>query len=276
MKIGLSNLLFVKSSTEDAVRKVAELGAECIEVIFDVPHFMSNYNFNQLNELREQIYSYGLDVSVHASFWDLNPSSHHLEVREFSMKQVKRSIEFCQRLDGKVLVLHPGRVAIPELDWFADGADRLSIEFFDECATFAKRREVVIGIENIGLPSYACSSLEELAAIVGDRDDLGITFDIGHAYRRAKSSGVENPEQSLVDFIKNMGHKIIHVHLHDNHGERDEHLVPGQGSIDFKPIIRALKAINYDGFIVVELFDPGNAFETGRLGLEKTRELLKL
>ncbi|MDI6884550.1 MAG: sugar phosphate isomerase/epimerase, partial [Hadesarchaea archaeon] len=243
MKLGLSSLLFVRSSIEDAVRTIAELGSECIEVIYDVPHFMPDHDPRQLGGLKELIDSYGLDIAVHGSFWDLNPASHCREIREFSLRQAKRSIEACKHLGGKILALHPGRAAIPELEWFMREANQRCLDFFEECSAFARESGVKLAIENIGLPYYTCSSLEELGEIVDGREELGITLDIGHAYRREKAAGIENPEQDLAEAIKRLGKKITHVHLHDNHGERDEHLVPGQGSIDYEQIVSALKAI---------------------------------
>lgn len=276
MEIGLSSLLFVRSSIEDAVRASAELGSECFEVIYDVPHFMPDHDPRQLDNLKELIDSYGLQTSVHGGFWDLNPASHHPEIWELSLRRAKRSVEACERLGGKVLALHPGRAVIPELEWFVHGAKRRCLEFLKECSAFARERGVKIAIENIGLPYYVCSGLDELAELVDDNEGLGVTLDIGHAYRGKKTAGVENPEQDLAKTIRHLGEKIFHVHLHDNHGEQDEHLVPGRGSINFGPMVKALKAIGYDGMIIVELFDPGNIIETGRIGLEKTRELLRL
>ncbi len=274
MKVGLSSLLFVHSSIEDSVRAIAGLGSECVEIIYDVPHFMPDHDPRQLGGLKELIDSHDLEVAVHGSFWDLNPASHHQEIREFSLKQVKRSIEACENLGGEIVVLHPGRVAVPEVGWFMDGARQRCLDFFQKCSAFARERGVKVAIENIGLPFYACSSLEELGEIVDAREGLGITLDIGHDYRRSKTAKIENPEQGMAETIKRLGKQIIHVHIHDNHGEQDEHLVPGQGSIDFKPIVSALKAISYNGMVVVELFDPGNAVEAGRMGLERTRRLL--
>ncbi|MEW6222057.1 MAG: sugar phosphate isomerase/epimerase [Candidatus Hadarchaeota archaeon] len=274
MKIGLSTLLFVKSSVEDSVRMIAELGADCVEVIYDVPHFMHDHDPRQLGGLKELVNSYGLEPSVHSCFWDLNPASHYPEVEEFALKRVKRSIEACERLGGRVVVVHPGRAAIPELEWFMETARKKCMKFFDECAAFARDRGVKVAIENIGLPFFVCSSPEELGDIVDGRDGLGITLDIGHAYRRIKSAGVQNPEEKVAEIIARLRNKITHIHFHDNHGESDEHLIPGEGSIDFRPIVGAIKGINYKGLVVVELFDPGNPGEAGRKGLEKTKKLL--
>ncbi len=276
MKIGLSNLLFVRSSVEDSVEKIAELGADCIEVVYDVPHFFPDHEPSQLGDIRKLIESHGLGVSVHGCFWDLNPASHYTTIRDFSIKQTKRSIEACARLGGDLMVLHPGRIAITDVEWFAQTAVDFTLEFFNECELFAKDRGVKIAVENIGLPFFALSSLEELGAIVEGRENMGITLDIGHAYRRRKTESAENAELEIARLIRSLGRKIIHIHFHDNHGQNDEHLIPGEGSINFAPIVDALKEVKFDGMVVVEMFDPGNAFEAGRLGLEKTRQLFAL
>jgi sugar phosphate isomerase/epimerase len=68
-------------------------------------------------------------------------------------------------------------------------------------------------------------------------DDLGFTFDVGHAYTaRAVRSFLQMP--------------IDHVHLHDNNGKTDDHLVLGSGSISWEPIMRALQ--RYKGIFVLE------------------------
>lgn len=275
MKIGLSNLLFVKSSPEEAVLRIAELGADCIEVIYDVPHFMPGHQPGQLGELKELIDSHGMEVSVHASFWDLNTASHYREVREFSIKQAKRTIEACERLGGKIVALHSGRTAVPDVDWFFEAAKRNFLESLEEISAHARERGVNIALENIGFPYFVFTTLQELGNLVEGRDDLGITLDVGHAFRERKALGLENPEQDLAETIRLLGKKITHLHFHDNRGERDEHLIPGKGSINFKPIVQALKDISYKGIVVVELFDPGNPLEAGRQGLEVTRKLLQ-
>ena len=272
MKFGLSSLLFVRSSIEDAVRASAEVGSECIEIIYDAPHFMPGYDRRQLKGLKELIDSYGLDVAVHGSFWDLNPVSHHREVWELSLKWVKQSIKACERLGGKISVLHPGRVVIPELEWFMREAKGRYLKFIEECRAFASERGIKIAVENMSLPYWG---LYELCELVWGREDLGIALDIAHAYLVMRKAKIDNPERELARAIGDMGKKIFHVHLHDNRGEHDEHLVPGEGSINFEPIVSALKAIDYSGMIIVELFDPGNAVEAGRMGLDRARKLLR-
>jgi sugar phosphate isomerase/epimerase len=60
--------------------------------------------------------------------------------------------------------------------------------------------------------------------------------------------------KSVTDYINTFRDKIIHVHWRDNHGRKDEHLSIGEGLIDHKEAVKALKAINYDRTITLEVF----------------------
>ena len=48
------------------------------------------------------------------------------------------------------------------------------------------------------------------------------------------------------------GH-IVTTHLHDNLGKRDEHLVPGEGAIDWEGVLMAFQKVGYDGAWIFEL-----------------------
>ena len=49
------------------------------------------------------------------------------------------------------------------------------------------------------------------------------------------------------------GHHLITLHLHDNHGEQDEHLLPGRGNIDWDGVVKALDDVAYPGVFMYEL-----------------------
>ncbi len=65
--------------------------------------------------------------------------------------------------------------------------------------------------------------------------NLGLCLDVGHVnVLSARKRKIE-----LAFFRRHWRH-IYHVHLHDNHGKRDEHLPLGEGTIDFVPFFRML------------------------------------
>jgi sugar phosphate isomerase/epimerase len=71
---------------------------------------------------------------------------------------------------------------------------------------------------------------------------FGWCFDTGHANR----CGL--PQTSLLG----LSHPPMSLHVQDNHGDHDEHLLPGDGTIDWKVFLDTLHAIDYTGDLVLE------------------------
>ena len=80
-------------------------------------------------------------------------------------------------------------------------------------------------------------------AVVVNNDNIGLCFDSGHNHAHFKDE---------LD-LKRFKNKIFAVHLHDNKGELDEHLLPFDGTINWNKVIKDLKDNNYDGPITLEL-----------------------
>ncbi|HDI12822.1 MAG: hypothetical protein DRN83_00935 [Hadesarchaea archaeon] len=275
MKLGLSSLLFVRSTIEEAIQTCKKLGAECVEIIYDIPHFSPGYDRRRLLKIKELLGSYGLDVSVHASFWDLNPASHHPELWKLSLKQIKRSIAACRLLGGEITVVHFGKCPTPDAEDFLRGTKQRYRKFVDECLRYAQDHGVTVGLENAGRdPRSYPSGVEELKKFLSEVDGAKMTFDIGHAHLEARRAGQKNTGRTIANQIKEMREYLVHVHIHDNMGKTDDHLIPGDGEINFDPIIRALKEINYNGLIIAEFWNPHRARETARRGLKTLKALV--
>lgn len=276
MKVGLSNLLFPRITVEEAISRVVSLDVECIEIIFDIPHFPPEFEMKKLGSLKRLIDSHGLEVSVHGPVWDMNPASYYGEIRAFTMKQIKRSINACGALGGDLVVVHPGRCPMPEVEGLFSMSKKWFVELISKCLDYAKKRDIKLSLENYSWSlSHPYSYPTEMLVLAKRLDGLGITFDVGHAYLGKGKAG--KPEQKIASEIKLVGKYLTHVHIHDNHGQRDDHLPPGKGDIDFRPIIRALKEINYNGRLILELWNPRlkRPMEVGRAGLKNLRELLR-
>ena len=85
-------------------------------------------------------------------------------------------------------------------------------------------------------------------------DDLelpgaGICLDVGHA----------NIVGDVVDAVEACSGHIVTTHLHDNRRKRDEHLVPGQGAIDWESVLMAFQKVGYDGAWIFELSPASDA-----------------
>ncbi|MGI0049226.1 MAG: sugar phosphate isomerase/epimerase family protein, partial [Nitrososphaera sp.] len=77
-------------------------------------------------------------------------------------------------------------------------------------------------------------------------DHIGLNFDIGHFY-----CVNEDPAELVYELSDYIGH----FHLADIASSRvHNHLIPGRGSIDFRPVFDAMDDIGYDGYVTVELY----------------------
>jgi len=94
---------------------------------------------------------------------------------------------------------------------------------------------VTICVENttseMGAPSYLRSFVDE-TRLAG----LRFNFDIGHAHL---ADGAE--ESRIAESFEPLRELVTGVHVHDNHGEKDEHLPPYEGTIDWAAAVKLLK-----------------------------------
>ena len=76
--------------------------------------------------------------------------------------------------------------------------------------------------------------------------NVGVVIDTGH----------RNIGGDPAEALRTIGGHLITLHLHDNHGERDEHLLPGRGNVDWTGVVGALDEIEYPGVFMYELSRP--------------------
>lgn len=268
MKIGLSTLLFPQSSPEKGIRLANDLDLDCIEIIFDIPHFFPESNLEKVRELKERIDSSGLRTRVHGRFWDLNPISQYSELRAMTQEQEKESIKACNILEGDVVTIHPGRCWVRDNEKLFQKCKNWFIEYLDNLAEYAREKGVSLGLETGSHPADYPSIPEELLDVVQDRDEVGITLDIGHVFLHAQERGLGT--DWIVGLIEMFDDELVNVHLHDNHGQRDEHLPLNHGSIDFDLILKALSE-HYDDTLVLELWDLSDSTEDVKESVEYLR-----
>jgi sugar phosphate isomerase/epimerase len=153
-----------------------------------------------------------------------------------AMDELKRAIDISEDLPYPRLVLHMGGPRET-----ADPRKRdAAFSSLEHLILHAHHAGVVISIENttteMGDPAYLRSFVDE-TRLTG----LRFNFDIGHAHL-ADGAANERIETSFAP----MKELIAGVHLHDNHGEKDEHLAPYAGTVDWPAAIALLKSVPSD------------------------------
>lgn len=183
---------------------------------------------------------------------------------ENSFEEQKKYCEIANILGAKCLVIHLGgraETSITYNDWkesiFWDG------EVTKRVAEYASKYNLKIALENASI--YTMNYLYEVVDYV-NMENVGYTFDTGHWNL--------NPTGKISDVVKKMGQKLFHLHIHDNHGKFDEHLLMGEGEIDWRDFFSALKEISYGGVVTLETDWLKNIDKTIKC-LEVMKEYLK-
>lgn len=154
-----------------------------------------------------------------------------------------RCIEAAGRLGIHCLVLHPQ--TFREDNRYSR---RLSfahnISFLGHMAERAAQLGVGLAIENLAENEPCCGDSAEDLIELADRLNIGICWDTGHG----NLSGADQPAA-----LRAIGRRLHALHINDNHGQRDEHLAPYMGTIQWAPILAALQEIGYTGDFAYEV-----------------------
>lgn len=155
-----------------------------------------------------------------------------------AMDEIKRALESAEQIPFKYLVLHLGE----RDDGWSPRSVEHAITALEHLGVFAHPLGVRLLVENLASeptsPEHLVNILEE-----GHLGNVGVCLDLGHAHL---SPGVG-------EAIATLGKRIVSVHVHDNHAAKDEHLWPGDGSIDWQVAAEGLKALAAPPATVLEI-----------------------
>lgn len=228
--------------------------------LLDNDHPLAGDNYLAFARKLKQI---GLDNGIHCNQSHAPFPTYCDEIRGY----LKRAIECTAEAGGEICIIHP--------DNYKSAEENAEIYF--ELLPFAKECGVKIATENMfnwnyGPAPAACSSPESFVKHLETvNDDYFVAcLDIGHAELKSLNT-------SAVEMIKAIGDKLQALHIHDNDNKGDCHQIPFSMNIDFNAVTKALKEINYKGYLTLEAdaylkeYDETNVFE----GIKKLAESAK-
>jgi sugar phosphate isomerase/epimerase len=155
-----------------------------------------------------------------------------------AMDEIRRALEAAEHIPLRNLILHLGE----RDDGWSPRAIEYALTALEHLGAFARPLGVRLLVENLASEP---TTPEHLLAILqmGHLDQAGICLDLGHAHISV----------GIAEAIATLGARIASVHVHDNHGLKDEHLWPGDGSIDWPATVEALKALPAPPATVLEI-----------------------
>jgi sugar phosphate isomerase/epimerase len=245
MKYSVSSIVFLPESLQSSIEKIAEAKFDCWEIVCEGSHTLTPENVEYLSELKGQ---WGVDIVVHAPFSDLNPASMNEKVRKLTIESIEEAIKGASELHAKVVTVHPGYIPPLWSDYVNTIVDN-NYMTLNAIVEIAEAYNVMLGFENMpnyhGILGITPDSMREVIKDI-DSKYLGVTFDMGHANTACGAP------HTYIKELNSIGKGIVHVHCHDNNEKDDEHLLVGEGNIDFTKVIDGLKEINYRGYLSFE------------------------
>ena len=155
---------------------------------------------------------------------------------------LRRAIDVAQALKSDCVSLWSGILRDDASD---DEAFARLVQCLSLVVDHAKSRNVTIGFEpEPGMFIDTMERFERLQSRI-DNDCFRLTLDLGHLHCLG--------ETPIADQVRRWRDQIVNVHIEDMRAGVHEHLMFGEGEIDFVPILKAFHEIDYSGGLHVEL-----------------------
>ena len=268
MKLGIINSAFQQAGVDTAtgLKHISRLGFDCVDIFteaVDIPQKEVKLVEKTCSKLDLPIVSLPV-VSV--GLIDFNEP-----VREFHLERTKKYIDLARKWSAKNVLLVLGEyiwqreVIPPAAQW------QWGLETCRRLGDYADKRGVDIALE---LEPFRLSLLNSVEAMARFVDECGhprvrANIDISHLVLA---------DASPAD-LRQLKGRAIHVHLSDCDGKVHGDLPPGRGVVKFAPYLQAIKELNIDGVVSIELEyapDPAKIVEWVEEAYRETEKLMRL
>ncbi|MDF2767209.1 MAG: endonuclease, family 2 [Nitrososphaeraceae archaeon] len=276
MKLAFSTNAFKRYSLEEAVSMIAEIGYEGIELLCDSPHaYPPTFQEKEIKSLKDQIAKFKLQISNLNAFtlYSISDVYHpswiedDKESRELRITHTVNCIKLAKKVGAKNLSTEPGGPINERKNTNVKYLEKLFMEGLNRVSPIAEEENIKILIEPE--PDLLLENSNQFLNFIKNlnTNHVRLNFDIGHFYCVG-----EDPAEMICKLCE----YIEHFHLADIATNRiHNHLIPGEGSINFRSVLKTIETIGYKGFVTVELYPyQHNPNEAAKRAYEYLYEIL--
>lgn len=225
-------------------------GAQAIEIFASRQHLDYANRKQHVREIADWFRESPVPLhSVHAPMYSdyesgrsggppVNVASTDRAQRIAAMDEIKRALEVAEQIPFRFLVQHIGLGG----ETFDDRKFEAAMTSIEHLRAFARPLGVSLLLENIPNELATPEKLVEFIQVT-HFEDVGVCFDVGHAH-------IMGDIPQAFEILK--GH-IRSTHIHDNAKDRDAHLWPGQGSINWKETMELLRSAPHVPPLLLEI-----------------------
>ena len=190
---------------------------------------LDTYSESDFNAIAEKLHERDLNITLHSPFMDLSPGSPDSAIRAATRHRFEQMLNLIPIFKPKTVVCHTG------YDWkrylpIKDLWIKNSLETWTWLSEKITSQGGHLMLENV----YERDP-DDLSVLFDSlkNQNIGFCLDVGHQEVFSRSS--------IEKWIDVLGHHLKQLHLHDNFGERDDHLALGKGKIDFPKLFECIK-----------------------------------
>ncbi len=193
---------------------------------------LERFNFADFKRIGKILHDHALSVTLHGPFIDLSAGSTDPAVLALTRNRFKQLLKLVPVFKPKTVVCHAGydwkRYGYFKAQWIEN-----SLETWSWLANGLAETGTGLMLENV----YE-EDPQDMRVLLDRLKDhnVGFCLDCGHLSAFGNSG--------LKTWLESLGPYIRQLHLHDNHGNNDEHLAIGLGNIDFELLFNYLKSNN--------------------------------
>lgn len=252
--VGLSTGCFYQTDLLECLEPIRAAGFSTLEIC-SFPAHLDYHDLPRVEMAAARIRELQLEpYSFHAPFADwLDLSSLDPHRRRRALDEVRLAAEAAARMGVRYFVIHPGPETgvSPPCDYLSrmEAVAASLSELAGRCSELGTR----LVLEN-KLAHLFAGKVRDLLWLLGamDREDVGICLDTGHAWLAG----------SLKTVAQQLAGHLVMVHASDNRGVRDDHLAPGEGTIDWHGFLRELARARFRGAMILEIAQLGTTRQT--------------
>jgi len=229
-EIGICSWFGFKYSYEERIKFIKDAGFQSVMIWWGEEHRETNASKEMEPEIARK---YGLNVeNAHFPFNIINSLWEDSSEGDNLLNKYLLSIDDCKKHEIPTAVMHVTSGDNPP------PFNQLGLDRFKRLVERAEKNNINIALENV----HTLEHLDNLFDSI-ESDKLKFCYDSGH----------ENCFTPGKDCLAKYGSKLAALHLHDNDGIRDQHMLPFNASVNWERIMKKLKEINYKGTLSLEV-----------------------
>jgi len=247
MKFAQSSFVYWNFPLQEAIKRLHAAGYQGVEIWGGRPHYYRRDLDGEINQIRKLLDSLEMEVPnfIPAQFrYPSQLCSLNEKIRKDSVDYIKDAVFTAELLDCKKVSLCPGLTLFGEKieeGWNALKQSIVELLDFTEVTGTLLLVEPAHKYETTLI--YTVEDCKRMIKEIGS-DRVGILADTGHLHVNG---------EPVYETISSLKDHSFHIHIDDNNGDFDSHIIPGKGTFDWAGLKKALIELNYQGFVSAEL-----------------------